>query len=63
MINEIKKIMNILLENFYHVYCDTCKYYDTDSCDDCHRKYMNWALSVDTARTLAEEIIEAITNE
>ena len=57
------KIIDILLEEFCSVYCDTCKYYDTNSCDECHRKYMNWALSVNTARTLAEEIIEAITNE
>ena len=55
--------MDILLKEFDYVYCDTCKYYDTDSCDDCHRKYINWALSVNTARRLAEEIIEAITNK
>lgn len=63
MRSEKQKIIDILLENFYGVYCDTCKYYDTNSCDECHRKYMNWALSINTARTLAEEIIEAITNE
>ena len=63
MINEIQKVMDILLKEFDYVYCDTCKYYDTDSCDDCHRKYINWALSVNTARRLAEEIIEAITNK
>lgn len=55
--------MDVLLKNFDYVYCDNCKYYDTNSCDECHRKYMNWALSDDAARKLAEEIIEAITNK
>jgi len=63
MINEIQKVMDVLLKNFDYVYCDNCKYYDTNSCDECHRKYMNWALSDDAARKLAEEIIEAITNK
>ena len=63
MENEIQKVMDILLEEFNYIYCDTCKYYDTNSCDECHRKYMNWALSVNTAKRLAKEIIEVITNE
>ena len=63
MENKIQKVMDILLGEFHYVYCDTCEYDNTDSCDDCHRKYMNWALSVNTAKKLAEEIIKVIINE
>lgn len=58
MKNEIK---NILQNSFTGVYCDTCKYDDCDDiCENCHRKYMNWALSENTANDIASQIMQTI---
>ncbi len=51
-------IINILKKNFSSVYCDTCNaYLDADKCEWCHRKYMNWGISDESAEDIAEEII------
>ena len=54
------KIIDILLDNFRYIYCDSCKHQNTDDCDDCHRKYINWSLSSESANQIAEEIISQI---
>ena len=58
-----EKMVNILTDTLSYCYCDNCKYgdyekYGNNHCNDCHRKYVNWALSPETA----EEIIEKIIN-
>ena len=58
-----RKIENILLKQFCYVYCDTCRFKNTNMCDDCHRKCMNWGLSSDAAEELAETIIAEIIFE
>lgn len=64
--NEIcNLIAKIIYERLYYVYCDNCrfnsdrtKWHDNEEnpCEDCHRKYMNWAISMETANQLAEII-------
>ena len=56
------KIIDILLENFDYIYCESCRHQDTDNCGDCHRKYINWSLSSEYANQIAEEIISQINN-
>lgn len=52
------KIVEILKNEFRSVYCDSCKgEMDSDACDFCHRKYMNWSISDEYAEIVAEEII------
>ena len=56
------KIMDILLEEFKYVYCDSCRFQDTENCEDCHRKYSNWSLSSETAANIADKIINVFEN-
>jgi len=54
-----KEIAEFLLNKLSYAYCDNCKGSDSsdkDFCDDCHRKYQNWALRKCTAEKLAKEI-------
>ena len=57
----IDTISRILEEELNYAYCDNCKH-DTgdDECEDCHRKYQNWALGEDTAVNIAEKIAKAL---
>ena len=57
------KIMNILLEEFKYIYCDSCKFQDDEEqCEGCHRKYFNWSLSSETAANIAAKIINTFEN-
>ena len=38
--------IDAIYETFCYAYCDNCeKAMDENLCDDCHRKYQNWAAS------------------
>ena len=57
----IDTISRILEEEFSYVYCNNCKYdVGDDVCEECHRKYMNWALGEDAAVNISEKIIKAL---
>ena len=51
-----------------YMYCDNCRFNseinkeDSDewSCDDCHRKYNGWGISMQTSRRIAKDILESI---
>ena len=59
-----EKIANFLYEELCGIYCNTCKNdLDDDLCGDCHRKYMNWAISRSTAEELAARIVKIINEE
>ena len=60
--NKKYKIMDILLEELKYLYCDSCKFQYSTNCEDCHRKYMNWSLSSETAANIADKIIEMEAN-
>ena len=58
-----EKIIQILINDLNYCYCDNCKYNDYETygdkfCDECHRKYSNWALSPITAKEIADKIIQ-----
>ena len=49
----------ILINDLNYCYCDNCKYNDYETygdrfCDECHRKYSNWALSPITAEKIVQ---------
>lgn len=60
-----QKISDVLYNYFNSVYCYDCRYnyevIEEDSCYDCYRKYMGWALSRGAANGIADEIIEALS--
>lgn len=56
------KIMDILLEDFKYIYCDSCRFQGSDNCEDCRRKYFNWSLSSETAANIADKIINIFDN-
>lgn len=60
-----EKIVNIIYNELSYMYCDNCRYAteltddpDTDSspCEDCHRKYNGWGISMGEAERIAEMI-------
>lgn len=66
--NQIKQI---LLDEFYSVYCDTCVFeylsekeseekYGYYGCDNCNRKCMNWSLDSSSADDVTNRITQII---
>ena len=55
-----EKIVQVLKNRFFSVYCDSCIANinrNDDYCDLCHRKYMNWGISDEYAELVADEIM------
>ena len=53
-----KEISDIIYESLGYAYCDNCRNaWDENNCDDCHRKYQNWAISREHCDHLAEKIV------
>jgi hypothetical protein len=55
-------ISDILVDEFYAVYCDSCANKGNDDCDDCHRKNMKWRLSRNEAVRVAGSIVADYAN-
>lgn len=60
-------IAKIIYNNLNYMYCDNCRCnseIEKDSyeygCDDCHRKYNGWGISIQTSKRIAKEILESI---
>lgn len=57
---DIDKIAQIIYDNLPYMYCDNCRYNseieDEYRCEDCHRKYNGWGISMATAKGIAKEI-------
>lgn len=57
---NVDKIAQIIYDNLSYMYCDNCRYNseikEEDGCDDCHRKYNGWGISMATAKGIAEKI-------
>jgi len=63
-----EKMVNVLTDTLSYCYCDNCKYGDYEKygdrhCDDCHRKYTNWALSPEVAEEIVNKIIDIYREE
>ena len=62
MLNK-EKIIQILTDKLSYCYCDNCKYNDYETyedhyCEECYRKYSNWALSPITAEEIVDKIVQ-----
>lgn len=58
MLNK-EEAVEYLMDRLNYAYCDNClgnEVGDEDYCDDCHRKYQNWALG----KAVAEQIVNNI---
>lgn len=57
---NIDKIAQIIYDNLSYMYCDNCRYNseieDEYGCEDCHRKYNGWGISMAIAKGIAKEI-------
>ena len=60
-------IAKIIYDNLSYMYCDNCRCnreIKKDSgeygCEDCHRKYNGWGISMQTSRRIAKEILEYV---
>lgn len=52
------KLIELLMDYLCYAYCDNCKHVDDiDSCDECHRKYQNWALGPQAAAQIVDRIL------
>lgn len=57
----IDTISRILKDELCYAYCDNCKHeLEDDECENCHRKYQNWALGEDAALYIADKIVKAL---
>ena len=68
MTKTVEKMVNVLTDTLSYCYCDNCKYGDYEKygerhCDDCHRKYVSWALSPETAEEIVNKIIDIYKKE
>ena len=62
------EISTIIYENLDYMYCNNCRF-DSEikkedceegmyHCEDCHRKYNGWGISMKEANKLAKQIME-----
>lgn len=57
-----EKAIEILTDELSYAYCDNCANgISFENCDDCHRKYQNWALDKDTAAYIIDRIVKEAT--
>lgn len=60
-------VAKIIYDNLNYMYCDNCRCnreIEKDSyeygCDDCHRKYNGWGISMQASKRIAKEILKNI---
>lgn len=61
-------IANIIYSTLDHMYCDNCRFNseikesDSDewNCDECHRKYNGWGVSMQESNRIAKEILKQL---
>jgi ribosomal protein L37AE/L43A len=61
-------IASIIYGNLDHMYCDNCRFSseikesDSDewNCDECHRKYNGWEISMQESNRIAKEILKQL---
>jgi len=57
---NIENVAEIIHEELQYIYCHNCSSQKTEKrCDECHRKAMNWQLSIEAAKLIAEKIKDA----
>ena len=61
-------IAKIIYSTLDHMYCDNCRFNseikesDSDewNCDECHRKYNGWGISMQESNKIAKEILKQL---
>lgn len=61
-------IASIIYGTLNHMYCDNCRFSseikesDSDewNCDECHRKYNGWGVSMQESNKIAKEILKQL---
>lgn len=61
-------IVKIIYNTLNHMYCDNCRFSseikesDSDewNCDECHRKYNGWGVSMQESNRIAKEILKQL---
>jgi ribosomal protein L37AE/L43A len=61
-------IASIIYSTLDHMYCDNCRFNseikesDSDewNCDECHRKYNGWGISMQESNKIAKEILKQL---
>ena len=61
-------VAKIIYDNLNYMYCDNCRFdseikeEDSDEwgCDDCHRKYNGWGISMQESKRIAKEILKSV---
>ena len=56
-----EKAIKILTDELNYAYCDNCWFAEDETfkgCDDCHRKYQNWALAKHSAEKIINKILK-----
>ena len=61
-------IASIIYSTLDHMYCDNCRFNseikesDSDewNCDECHRKYNGWGVSMQESNKIAKEILKQL---
>ena len=61
-------IANIIYSALDHMYCDNCRFNseikesDSDewNCDECHRKFNGWGVSMQESNKIAKEILKQL---
>jgi ribosomal protein L37AE/L43A len=61
-------IANIIYGTLDHMYCDNCRFNseikesDSDewNCDECHRKFNGWGVSMQESNRIAKEILKQL---
>lgn len=55
-INE-DKLVDIIYKAFSYAYCDNCEQnLDSDLCETCYRKYINWSASKEYIKNIVNSI-------
>lgn len=52
------KIADIIYDTLGYMYCDNCRNAIDGNCDECHRKYNNWGVSMETAELIEQLCVE-----
>jgi ribosomal protein L37AE/L43A len=61
-------IASIIYSTLDHMYCDNCRFNseikESDNgewnCDECHRKYNGWGISMQESNKIAKEILKQL---
>ena len=60
------ELIKFIQHELRHAYCDNCRGNDEkrfEGCEDCHRKYIGWEVSLPTATRITEKAVQIFSEE